>query len=398
MNHPALRDLLITWANINSGSDHPAGLDHMCAALRAEFAALPGATTEEIALPNTHARALRVHMRPDAARQILLSGHYDTVYGADHPFQSCTLLDEVTLRGPGVADMKGGLVVMLAALREFERSPHAARIGWEVLLTPDEETGSTSSAALLAATAPRFAFALLFEPARANGNLVKSRKGTGIFTLTVHGRAAHAGRDPGAGRNAILALAEILPRIDALNRELDGVMLNVGRIHGGGAVNIVPDLAHADLNLRITRASDETAVRARIGELIDAINHREGYHAVLTGQLNRPPKEATAAEENLFAAWQTCAAELGVTLDWQHVAGGSDGNLFSAAGLPNLDGLGPVGDHLHSADEFIHLPSLAERAKIAACFLARIAAGEITPSDHPSTISAPIAIKTVPPC
>ena len=377
MNPDALRDLLISWANINSGSDHLPGLARMCAALRSEFATLPGAVLEEIELPETTARALRVRIRPDAPLQILLSGHYDTVYGRQHPFQTCTLLNEHTLRGPGVADMKGGLVVLLAALREFESTSDAMRLGWEILLTPDEETGSAASAALLATSARRFALALVFEPARANGDLVKSRKGTGIFTVTVHGRAAHAGRDPAAGRNAILALAELLPEIDELNHDLQGVMLNVGRIRGGGAVNIVPDLAEAELNIRITRASDESAVVDCLHGLADTINSREGYHVTISGRFNRPPKEVTPAEEKLFAGWQACARELGVAVDWQHVGGGSDGNLLSAAGLANLDGLGAVGDHLHSPEEFVHLPSLVERAKIAARFLGKIAGNQI---------------------
>ena len=378
MTASALRDLLISWAEINSGSDHFAGLDRMRAALAAAFATLPGATIEHIALAGTPAKILRVSVRPHAPRQLLLSGHYDTVYGAGHPFQRCTLLDDATLRGPGVADMKGGLVVLLAALREFEKTPHTARLGYEILLTPDEETGSAASRPVLeaAATSKRFAFALIFEPARANGNLVKSRKGTGIFTLTVHGRAAHAGRDPGAGRNAILALCALLPQIDALNRELPGLMLNLGAIRGGGAANVVPDLASADIGVRITHAKDEADFRHRIAELLAPFNDRDGYRAELTGRFNRGPKVATPFEEELFAAWQACARGLGATLDWQHVAGGSDGNLLSAAGLPNLDGLGPVGDHLHSPDEFIHLPSLAERAHIAAVFLPRFASGE----------------------
>ena len=119
MNPDALRDLLIAWSNINSGSENLPGLARMCAALRLEFSRIPGAALEEVELPDTTARALRVRIRPDAPIQILLSGHYDTVYGADHPFQQCTLVDDHTLRGPGVADMKGGLVVMFAALREF---------------------------------------------------------------------------------------------------------------------------------------------------------------------------------------------------------------------------------------------------------------------------------------
>jgi glutamate carboxypeptidase len=385
MNPLALRDLLTSWCNINSGSENVAGLERMRHALAAEFAKLPHATVEEVALPGANAKALRVRIRPAAPRQLLFSGHYDTVYGAEHPFQTCTLVDEHTLRGPGVADMKGGLVVMLAALREFEASPLAAQIGYEILLTPDEETGSVASRPAIeaAARSGRFEFALVFEPARANGDLVKSRKGTGIFTVACHGRAAHAGRDPSAGRNAILALAEYLPHVDALNRELPGVMLNIGQIRGGGAVNIVPDYAEALVNIRITRAVDEPLVLNRLRELAASINAREGFRLEISGQFNRSPKETTPAEEKIFAVWQQCARELGVSLSWQHVAGGSDGNLLSAAGLPNLDGLGVVGDHLHSDREFVHLPSLVERAQIAACFLEKFAAVDHGSRDFP---------------
>ena len=374
-----LRDLLITWADLNSGSDNLAGLERMRVKLGDEFAALPAAVVNDIPLSGTSAKILRIVVRPEAPRRILLSGHYDTVYAATHPFQSCTLLDSDKLRGPGVADMKGGLVVMLAALHEFERSPHAAQLGYEILLTPDEETGSVASRPVLeaAARSKQNAFALVFEPARSNGNLVKSRKGTGLFTLTCHGRAAHAGRDPDSGRNAILALAELLPHVHALNRELPGVMLNIGSIRGGGAVNIVPDFATAELNLRITHATDEARVLDRLNDIVAPTNAREGFRVEISGRFNRPPKEITPFEEKLFAAWQSCARARGVSLDWEHVAGGSDGNLFSASGLANLDGLGPVGDRLHSPDEFVHLPSLLERSQIAAQVLSGIASGAI---------------------
>lgn len=380
MDDAALRDLLMAWAEINSGSENIAGLERMRSALAAQFGRLPGANVETLALEGTAARAVRVVVRRDASIQILFSGHYDTVYGPEHPFQHCTLTNAQTLRGPGTADMKGGLVVMLAALREFEASAHASRVGYEILLTPDEETGSAASRAFIDATARtgRFAFALVFEPARENGDLVKSRKGTGIFTVTCHGRAAHAGRDPGAGRNAILALAEYLPQAHALNGQLQGVMLNVGSIRGGGAVNIVPNLASAELNIRTTRTEDAALVLARLRDLAAPINARDGFRLEIAGRFNRPPKEVTPVEEHLFAAWQQCGRELGVNFSWQHVGGGSDGNLLSAAGLPNLDGLGPVGDHLHSPEEFVHVPSLGERARIAGRFLETVAAGKIT--------------------
>jgi glutamate carboxypeptidase len=289
------------------------------------------------------------------------------------------MLDGDRLRGPGVADMKGGLVVMLATLREFATRPQADRLGFDIILTPDEETGSVATRPMLdaAAASRQHALALIFEPARSNGDIVRTRKGTGVFTVTCHGLAAHAGRDPAAGRNAILALAEYLPEVAELGRDLDGVMVNVANIRGGGAVNIVPDFAEAQINVRTTRVADENEVIECLHELAEPINQRDGYRLIVTGGFNRPPKEVTPAEEKLFAWWQQCAHEVGVKLGWQDVAGGSDGNLLAAAGLPCLDGLGPVGDHLHSPDEFIQLSSLTDRAQVAVRFLDRLASGEI---------------------
>jgi glutamate carboxypeptidase len=198
---------LTAWAHINSGSTHIAGLARMRDALASAFGEIPGVTIEIVPLAGTEACALRVRCRPGAPRQILFSGHYDTVYDAAHSFQTCERIDARTLRGPGVADMKGGLLVMLTAAQLLETSPAAAQLGWEALLTPDEEIGSAGSAPVIAATARRHRLALVFEPARGNGDLVRSRKGTGNFSVTCHGRAAHAGRVPNNGRNAIVALA-----------------------------------------------------------------------------------------------------------------------------------------------------------------------------------------------
>jgi glutamate carboxypeptidase len=372
-----LRDLLVRWCNQNSGSSNLAGLAAMLRLLQTEFGRL--GRTEAVPLAGTTAQALRLRLRPDAPIQVLLSGHYDTVYDADHPFQTCEQTAPDTLRGPGVSDMKGGLVVMLAALQAFERTPHASRVGYEILLGPDEETGSQGTAPLLEEAARRHQFALVFEPARANGDLVKSRKGTGIFTLTCHGRAAHAGRAPEAGRNAILALCDILPRAEALTRELRGVMVNVGAIQGGGAANIVPDRAEAVINARVTNAGDDALFLKRLHEICAPWHNREGYRLEIGGGFNRGPKVETPQEIALFAEWRNCGRTLGLGFDWQHVGGGSDGNLLSAVGLPNLDGLGCVGDNLHSPQEFCHLPSLVQRAQVAALFLHRLATGEIRP-------------------
>jgi len=374
-----LRQLLVKWCDQNSGSDHPAGLAAMLELLFAEFSRLPGAKLERLALAGSPNKALRIRVRPAAPLQIFISGHYDTVYGAAHPFQKCELLTPDLLRGPGTSDMKGGLVVMLAALQAFEKTPHSAKIGYEILLGPDEETGSQDTTPLLEESARRHRFGLVFEPARANGDLVKSRKGTGIFTLTCHGRAAHAGRAAAAGRNAILALCEILPQVAALglDRSMPGLMVNIGSIAGGGAANIVPDLAEAVINARVTNAGDDVVFLKRLHEICAPIHAREGYRLEIGGGFNRAPKVESPFEVALFGNWQRCGQEFGLELDWQHVGGGSDGNILAAAGLPNLDGLGCVGDNLHSPEEFCHLPSLAQRAQVAALFLHRVAAGEI---------------------
>lgn len=374
-----LVDLLESWANLNSGSNHAAGLDRMRGALRTAFAgAFPTAEIEEPECPGS-VRALRVCLRPQAPTQLLLSGHFDTVFEASDPFQRCTRVDARILRGPGVIDMKGGLVVLLAALQAFEQTPHAARLGWEALLTPDEETGSHGSAPLFAEAARRRHFGLVFEPARPNGDIVRSRKGTGGFVATVRGRAAHAAKIPNDGRNAILALAEFLLTASRIPTELPGVLVNVGNIRGGGpATNVVPDFATAEVDLRVTQAADRELLLARLHALAADINSRDGFRLELEVRFNRPPKECLPAEEALFAEWQRAAGDLGlVPFSWVHTGGASDGNLLSAAGLPNLDGLGPLGDQLHSNREFIDTSTIAPRAQIAALVLHRIASGEI---------------------
>ena len=377
--------LLERWANINSGSGHAAGLARMADTLRADFSrAFPAATIEEI---NTDApgfnppgsRALRIRLRPAAPPQVFLCGHYDTVYEADDAFQVCRWLDATTLNGPGVADMKGGLVTILAALQAFEATPHAASVGWEVLLTPDEETGSHGTAHLFRGAARDHQFGFVFEPGRPNGNIIHSRKGTGGLVATCHGRAAHAAKVPNDGRSAILALAEFLLDAAKIPSEMPDVMVNVGNIRGGtAATNVVPHFAESEIDIRITKIADSKPLLARFQALADRINTRDGIKLTLKGGFNRPPKECLPAEEAVFPEWQRAARDVGVPeFTWVHGGGGSDGNFLTAGGLPNLDGIGPIGDNLHSDREFCRVETIAPRAQIVALFLHRVAAGEI---------------------
>lgn len=374
----SLQALLIRWAEQNSGSHNAAGLQAMRALLAAEFARLADATVEPPSSAAAGPHALQVRVRPDAPIQVLLSGHYDTVYGADHAFQRCERLPPDRLRGPGVADMKGGLVTMLAALQAFEQTPQARNLGCEIILSPDEEIGSAATAPLLAAAAKRHQLGLVFEPARPDGALVLSRKGLGFFTLTCRGRAAHAMNAATEGRNAIAALAEAILGAHRLPDELPGVLVNVGLVRGGTTINIVPDFAEAQIDVRFTRAADGAAVLARLRALVEAINARDGFQCGLEGDLLRGPMEPTPKSEAALAAWRACAVDLGLEPPAAvHSGGGSDANNLAAAGLPCLDGLGPIGDRLHSPDEWVLLPSIVERAQVAALFLHRIATGEV---------------------
>lgn len=372
-------ELTAAWAAIPSGSRDVVGLARMRAVLAETFGQL--APVEAVPLPGTDARALRLRQRPEAPRQVLLVGHYDTVFGPEHPFQAVLPPDPARpgiLRGPGVADMKGGLVVLWHALAALERCPVETRagLGWEVILNPDEELGSPFSGALLAeAAGGRHELGLVFEPALPDGSLASARKGSGNFLVTAHGRAAHAGRDFAHGRNAVAALAAFIVGADRLNGQRDGVTVNVGGVEGGGAVNVVPDHAVCRLNVRTAQPGDEAWAWERLRELAGTAAP-EGVRLELSGAFTSPPKPADPRVDALLRALADGAAELGQPpLTWAPTGGTCDGNRLLAAGLPNVDNLGPRGGGLHADAEWIELASLPERAKLVAFFLWKLAAG-----------------------
>jgi glutamate carboxypeptidase len=327
-------------------------------------------------VPAPLGKAVSIVKRPDAPFHVLLNIHYDTVFGPEHPFQETTLVDDDTLVGPGVVDAKGGLVVMLTALSAFEQSDVRDGLGWEVLINPDEEIGSPGSAPLLREAAKRNQVGLLFEPAMADGSLVGARKGSGNFTAVLRGRAAHAGRDFHLGRSAVVALAELVTRVDAIQNGIEGVTINCGKVEGGGALNIVPDLAIARFNARVTTPEQARLVESRIAEVADELAQtRDGITIDLRGGFHAPPKildERTTRLMNLILA---TARELGMNLTHQPSGGASDGNKLAAAGLPVVDTLGPVGGNLHSDGEYVKLSSLTERAKLTALVLIKLATG-----------------------
>ena len=402
MSHPAApldwiadqRDAMVArvveWASVNTGTYNAAGVDELVDRLIAAAAPL-GGTVADVPLPPHRTiladgstvdrplgRALSVRKRPDAARRALLVIHTDTVFGPDHPFQRVRQLDDRTLNGPGVADAKGGLVVLLTALAAFERSDVADRLGWEVVLNPDEEVGSPSSAPLLRAAAGRNHVGLVFEPAHADGTMVGERKGSGNFAVTVRGRAAHAGRDFHHGRNAVAAAAEVAVAVSALSGSVPGLTVNVGRIDGGGPTNVVPDRAVVHFNVRLPAHDQADRAVADLRRAVDAVaGGRDGITAELAGSFTSPPRPMDVATTRLYQQVAAAGRDLGQTITWHASGGVSDANTLAAAGLVTVDTLGPCGGGLHSDGEFLLVDTLVPRARLATLLLMKLATRDV---------------------
>ena len=322
-------------------------------------------------------RALSVVKRPDAPIRVFLGIHMDTVYGLDQPFQTSKRLGASTLCGPGVADAKSGIVVMLIALEALERSDVADFIGWEVLINSDEELGSPGSTPLLAQCAKRNHLGFIFEPTLADGSLASQRKGSGNFAIVVRGRAAHAGREFHVGRNAITAMADIITQLDALNGWFEGLTINVAQVEGGGQMNMVPDLAICRLNVRYVDVQQETVVQSKIEEIVDEIDKRSGIGAALHGGFTAPPKPFDEPTRQLLEHVADCGRELGIDVTWRSTGGVCDGNRLAAAGLSNVDTMGVRGGDIHSPNEYLLIDSLTERAKLSALLLMKFASGQM---------------------
>lgn len=373
------------WALINSGSRNLGGLAEMEGELADAFAALPGtlafpdpAPVEAIdaagkAYEVLHGRNLRLTVRPDAPLQLLLTGHMDTVFPVDHAFQDLTWLEPgKVLNGPGVADMKGGIAVMLAALKAIEASPAASQIGYEVVINSDEEVGSLGSAALIAEAAQGKRAALTYEPsALPDGTFAGARPGSGNFSFTVHGRSAHAGRNPQDGRNALIAAADLALRLKAAMDE--GLSVNPAKIDGGSPNNVVPDMAVLRVNMRPKSLEAQARAEALIRDSVAAVSAAHDVHIHSHGHFARPPKPMTPAIEYLFGVVKKAGEDLGQQIGWRFTGGVCDGNNIAACGVPVIDTMGVRGGSIHSMEEFLIVESLGERAALSALTILRLA-------------------------
>jgi glutamate carboxypeptidase len=272
--------------------------------------------------------------------------------------------------------MKGGLVVILHALSAFEQLACAKQIGWDILITGDEEIGSPASSQIIDTIAPQYQAAFVYEPAMdADGTLAKNRRGSGKFTLIATGKSAHVGRAFDEGRNAIAYLAEALVAIHALNyQQHPGVTFNIGKIAGGDALNVVPDQAIAQLDIRITTTEDEIWVHQQLHTIMQQLE-RPDYQLTLHGGFHRPVKSIDAGTERLFHRIQAQGKILGLSLQWKDSGGCCDGNNLARHHIPVIDTLGVRGGNIHSQEEYILLDSLPERSALSLLILNDLAMG-----------------------
>jgi glutamate carboxypeptidase len=382
IEQPPMLGQVQNWAAINSGSGNLDGLATTANLLADAFSALPGEVTlvepepvDRVLSDGTvttvaHGRHLLMTVRPECPTQLLFTGHMDTVFPADHSFQTLRWLDDGTLNGPGVADMKGGIAVMLAALKAAESSGKLAQTGYQILINSDEEVGSPSSAKLIAQLAQNKLAALTYEPALPDGTLAGERGGSGNFSIIISGKSAHAGRNPDDGRNALLAAADLALRLKRLSRE--GLSVNPAKIDGGGPNNVVPDHAILRVNFRPRTPEIVQQTDVDLRRIIADIEREHDVRAHLHGSFGRPPKPIDDEAAKLFGLVKQCGADLGIAVAWRSSGGVCDGNNIAACGVPVVDTMGVRGGSIHSSDEFLIVESLVERAQLSALTIMRL--------------------------
>ncbi|HVG86314.1 MAG TPA: M20 family metallopeptidase [Vicinamibacterales bacterium] len=361
-----LLDLIHALVTIESPTDNKGAVDRCGAVLADRLRSIGAAVT---AVPQTAAGDHLLARFGTGGRQVLVIGHFDTVWPLGQldrmPFRE----DAGRLHGPGVLDMKAGIALGMLATRALVDLAPSSDTRITMLWTTDEETGSDTSRALIEAEARQSEAVLVLEPALAGGALKTARKGVGQYELSVHGLSAHAGVDPRKGVNAIRELALQVLAVDAI-RDLDrGISVNVGVISGGTRSNVVPDFATASVDVRAETMADADGIDRAMRALAA---QTAGARLEVDGGFNRPPMERSAGVVRLFETARACAAEIGIALQEGATGGGSDGNFTAALGVPTLDGLGAVGDGAHALHEHVEVAPLPARAAIIAGLLYRL--------------------------
>jgi glutamate carboxypeptidase len=368
---PAIVAFIRELARCESPSDQPQAVNRFVHLLAER---LDGAVNVKTLPGGRFGHHLRCEFKLPGAKsdagQILVLAHSDTVWPLGTLAQMPLREERGRLWGPGVLDMKSGIAFFVFAIHTLRMLEIPVKRNILFQVNSDEEVGSESSRQFTEEAARHSAIALLLEPGTGlKGKLKTARKGVGDYTVTVTGKASHAGVDFEAGASAVLELARQLSKIAAFTNLKQGITVNPGVIAGGTRPNVIAAQAHADVDIRIPKMKDAAALDKKFRSL-RPIDKRCSIK--IDGGLNRPPMERSPAMRSLFQKACECAGQLGVRLEESATGGGSDGNFTAALGVPTLDGLGGVGEGAHAANESILLDRIADRTALLAMLLSQL--------------------------
>lgn len=363
--------LIERLVSINSFTDNPPGGDAVGEVLASELAAISGVSVRRLASGRFAAHWIAESSAAKASPSgcVALVGHLDTVFppGVFEGFH----LDGDVARGPGVLDMKGGLVVVIEALRALAKVGALASIPVRFAIVSDEEVGSPEGRPLLQRELAGAACALVFEAGREGDAIITARRGTGAAVARATGKAAHAGNAHRDGANAIWALARFIDRAQRLTDYGRGLTVNVGKVSGGQGKNTVPDAAEAVIDFRFTSVADGESLRAALAAAArEAAAEVPGTSVDVEGEIARQPLTRTEANVALCREYAACARSAGLgDGEAPLIGGGSDASSTAEIGIPSIDGLGPRGSGFHTRDELVEVKTLVPKAEALAAFL-----------------------------
>lgn len=369
------KDQWLAWleaiVNIDSGSRDVDGLVLMHDFLKKRWETL-GFQMETIKTETGPQLISRRTSNKADAPTLLIIGHTDTVFDRGTVAKRPFTIHDGRAYGPGVADMKGGLIAMLGVIETLKANDLLDHLNLIVVNNCDEEIGSICSRSQIEALAEDADWAFVFEPGRANGDIVLARKGGQAWTLDIQGSAAHAGVNPQDGASAIEAMSRKVLALHELNDYENGISVNVGVIHGGTRSNVVAEYTTAEIDARVPTLEADKRIKKAI-EAIASTVEVQGTSSTLKFLNGRGPMEANSWNQSIFEMMKATAKDLGFDLGWQATGGGSDGNFTAAKGVPTMDGLGPVGGGYHSDEEYLEVDTLPLRVAMVASVIVQLA-------------------------
>lgn len=348
--------------DVDCGTNTPAGVTAIANIMQKKYQDINW-HAELVDLGDAVGKAVFATNKPNAQHyDVLLVGHLDTVFPAGTVAERPMTHDDKRAYGPGVADMKSGVLNILCALRSLEAAD-LDRLAIAVTMNPDEETGSSYSHQWIGEYAKKSKCVLVAEAARVDGSLVKARKGVANYRIQFVGRASHAGNAPDQGRSTINELAHWILNVNQLTNKEAGTTLNVGVVKGGDAANIVPDKAEAILDVRFRNNDEFHRINNALLEM-QKKSFTPDIAITLTQLSHSPAMDPSAETEKLMKLVERCGEQEGIEIKWQSVGGGSDANHTAALGIPSLDGFGPIGGNFHSPAEYLELDSVIPRINL----------------------------------